>query len=297
MPMSRLSHAVATGHLAILGSLPLTLRRRYIYLLTHGQLPHLARPRTFSEKLTWRIIHDRRADLTWTCDKVEMKRHVSALLGDAVRVPRTLWAGAELAELNTLALPRHWVLKPTHRSGLVYFGSGTPDLEDIERRTVGWLQERNWSLMGEWAYKFAQPQFLVEEHIGAAEEDLPDYKFFVFDGQVQIICVHTDRFSAPHLRVYDEQWNPIQVTDGLPLAPVTAPPANFDAMKDIAQRIAAGFDFLRVDLYTADNEVWFGETTPYPASATTVWSPHSFDQHLGDLWQLPSAAAAKGSAA
>ena len=62
---------------------------------------------------------------------------------------------------------------------------------------------------------------------------------------------------------------------------------NQSEMIAIAERIAQGFDFLRVDLYDVDGHVWFGETTAYPMSGLGRYSPDSFDEELGSWWTLP----------
>jgi TupA-like ATPgrasp len=52
-------------------------------------------------------------------------------------------------------------------------------------------------------------------------------------------------------------------------------------MLAIAAELGAGFDFIRVDLYDIDGEVFFGEVTPYPDSGLGRFLPASFDTELG----------------
>ncbi len=69
-------------HRTIASLLPLPARRRYLYLAGHRRLPRLRNPRTFTEKISWRILHDRRPTLAWTCDKLAMKDYARALHRD-----------------------------------------------------------------------------------------------------------------------------------------------------------------------------------------------------------------------
>ena len=64
-------------------------------------------------------------------------------------------------------------------------------------------------------------------------------------------------------------------------------PAQLTEMIAIAEQIATGFDFLRVDLYNTDGQVWFGETTAYPMGGFGRYSPPGFDFDLGRWWNLP----------
>jgi hypothetical protein len=56
----------------------------------------------------------------------------------------------------------------------------------------------------------------------------------------------------------------------------------------MALRLAGNLDFLRVDLYDVDGEVWFGELTPYPAAGLEGWEPNDLDAELGRYWTLPA---------
>ncbi|WP_236833299.1 hypothetical protein, partial [Blastococcus sp. KM273128] len=117
-------------------------RRRYLFLAGHRQLPDLRDPRTFSEKVNWRILRDRRPELAWTCDKLAMKEHAHRLRDEAgVLVPETLWAGDDLAAVAGRVFDRAWVLKPNHRSGLVRFGAAS-DVVDAATvaATRDWLR-------------------------------------------------------------------------------------------------------------------------------------------------------------
>jgi hypothetical protein len=58
-------------------------------------------------------------------------------------------------------------------------------------------------------------------------------------------------------------------------------------MLEIARRLSAGWDFIRIDLYDVDGAVWFGEFSPYPGAGTSRFVPYAFDEYLGSLWTLP----------
>ena len=287
--MTRLIHnsAVRTAYHAVLRRLPLKLRRQLLFAKSHGRLPNLRVPTSFNEKIQWRILHDRRAILIGTCDKLSMKEHAQRVAGDDLRVPRTFWHGVDLSELASVELPDHWVMKPTHRSYAVIFGEGQPVPAQLEAQTKGWLDEVNWSRLGEWAYASARREYLVEERIGPVGSVPYDYKFFVFDGVPRVVQVDRGRFGAHTRRLYTPEWEALPNRAVLPLGDAVPRPAQLDRMLELAARLGQGFDFLRIDLYAVDGDIWFGETTPYDGSGLDPLEPSDLDYRMGAWWTLP----------
>ena len=273
---------------AMVYRLPVGVERRLLFVYHNRKLPHFSKPVTFSDKVNWRILNDRRPLLEWTCDKLAMKEYAEKAGLEGLRVPRTIWSGSELGELGSVELPEHWVLKPNHRSGLIYFGGGPADLGELSTVTATWLDTFESSKMREWAYATARPMFLVEELLGPPGSPPPDYKIFVFDGKPDLIEM-VNRYDGNQQRLYRADWSPLDVLYGPQgIAPIAPPPPNFDWMLEIAQQLGEPFDFIRVDLYDVDGLVVFGELTPYPCGGLERFRPASFDVELGAKWQLPT---------
>ncbi|MGY1722931.1 ATP-grasp fold amidoligase family protein [Blastococcus sp. SYSU DS0533] len=294
MPRSRLNGVLRSHlrpvHRRAAGLLPPAARRRYLYLAGQGRLPRLRSPQTFTEKVSWRILRDRRPELAWTCDKLAMKDHAHRLQQEAgVLVPETLWSGEDLVAVAGRAFGRPWVLKPNHRSGLVRFGAAS-DVVDASTvaATRDWLRDDQNALLGEWAYSLARKLFVIEEAIGGGDP-LDDYKFLVFDGEVAAVQVDRGRFTAEQTRCYyTPGWERIPVELVVPSGPPVEAPANLPAMIRAAEVLARSFDFMRVDLYSTGREVWFGELTPYPSGGCMRYEPREFDAWLGAHWSLPA---------
>lgn len=116
-----------------------------------------------------------------------------------------------------------------------------------------------------------------------------DYKFFVIYGEVAAIQVDTGRHAVHRRRVYFPDWSVTEVQLGPhELAPLQPPPPNLDRMIAIAAELGAEFDFIRIDLYNVNGEVYFGEVTPYPSGGLDRFIPSSFDTELGAKWKLPT---------
>jgi TupA-like ATPgrasp len=274
---------VRAAILSAIYKLPTGVRRRALFVSSHRRMPHFRKPLTFSDKVNWRILNDRRPLLEWTCDKLAMKDHARHV--PELHIPDTLWAGTDLQELASARLPEHWTLKPNHRTGLVYFGHGQPDIEQLSAVTGSWLRRVEAEKLREWAYSKARPMFLAEEVLGTPGSAPPDYKFYVFDGDVAVIEV-IYRPTSNH-RLYLPDWSPLTVRWGYDLAPVQPPPAGLDRMLAAAAALGSGFDFIRIDLYNIGGKVYFGEFTPYPGSGLCPTIPASFDTELGARWTLP----------
>ncbi|HEY6290142.1 MAG TPA: ATP-grasp fold amidoligase family protein [Terriglobia bacterium] len=270
--------------------LPVRARRRVLFLLGNRRLPRFSKPASFNDKVNWRIINDRRPLIEWTCDKLAMKERARGVPG--LIIPKTLWVGTDLLALASTELPDHWVLKPNNRTGLVYFGTGRPEIEELEERTAGWLRAKESNNLAEWAYSKARPMFLAEELIGAPVSAPTDYKFFVFEGDVAAIQVDVNRHSFHQRRLYLPDWSPLEVRSGVyTLPPVQPPPAGLDRMLAIAGELGSEFDFIRIDLYSVSGSIYFGEFTPYPGSGLERFVPTSFDRDLlGSKWKLPDLA-------
>lgn len=122
-----------------------------------------------------------------------------------------------------------------------------------------------------------------------ANQPLDDYKFLVFHGRVAAIQVDRGRFAGVHARnYYTPQREPISVQKTVASSVPTAAPENLAAMLRAAEVLGRSFDFMRVDLYSTGDRLWFGELTPYPGGGVTRFQPREFDAWLGDQWTLPA---------
>lgn len=269
-----------------IGLLPLPVSRRLLYRINYGSSLNLENPRSFNEKVNWRIVYDRRPVLPVLSSKVLSKDYVRSVCPE-VRIPRTLWHGDRLEDLRTLDVHGQWVLKASHRSGDVIFGEGAPDVQQLRRATKGWLRRHGQLVGRQWAYSQVRPEYILEERIGAPNDVPADYKMFVFHGSVELIQVDRGRFGEQTRNLYTREWEPLPFTYTWRMGPVDPPPQNLLRMVEIAAKVGAQLDFVRVDLFNVEGEIFFGETTVYPAAGLSHW-PRTLDESIGRHWHLPS---------
>ncbi len=274
---------------AVLDRAPLPAKRAALFREAHGRWPGRP-PRTFTDKVNWRVVHDRRPLIGQLGDKLAMKAYAAARCPE-LRVPAVLWSGTDVAAFAAADLPEKWVLKPNHGTMRVHVGSGRPDVAELRRVTAGWLDEPLFRTRGEWVYSQARRVLLAEEFLGSGEPPV-DHKFLVFGGRVELVQVDTGRFGDHRRRLYRPDWTPVDVAEAVAPGPVTDPPALLPRMLEVAAVLGAEFDFVRVDLYAVDGEVWFSELTPYPGGGLDRFDP-ALDSTLGALWELPPRSAVR----
>jgi hypothetical protein len=146
----------------------------------------------------------------------------------------------------------------------------------------------------EWAYKHIPPRIMIEETLvqrGGGE--FKDYKFYVFHGKVKAVWFVCPTFRRNKEIIYfDRGWQTLKLNLHGEKVPDSIPekPDNYYEMLEIVEKLAAGLDFVRIDLYDTTRGIVFGEMTFYPYGG---WpgkptSDQAFNQWLGDQWELPT---------
>ncbi len=261
------------------------------YFRTHHRLLHLHNPRTFNEKIWYRKIYQRDPRMVPWVDKLQAKELVAGIVGRKHVLP-TLWRGTDAADIPFDDLQRPFVLKTNHGAcgrNMVFAPDGAVLDADAARRQMDAALAQTYGTYGrEWAYSMVPPRVFAEPMMVERDGTVPpDYKFHVFDGQVRFVELHGGRFRDHRVNHYTADWQLLPLELELPnLDGNPQPPARFDEMKHIAGRLAARFDYARVDLYDYRGQVIFGEMTFYPGGGALRFRPFSWDCHYGDAWRL-----------
>lgn len=81
-----------------------------------GYTPNFDTPKSFNEKVNYRMIYDRNPLYTQLADKLAVREYVSRKIGDQYLVP-ILATYNDVNEINIDKLPERFVLKCNHDSG------------------------------------------------------------------------------------------------------------------------------------------------------------------------------------
>ncbi|WP_230480879.1 ATP-grasp fold amidoligase family protein [Sphingomonas sp. Leaf21] len=259
-------------------SLATFIRVHLSYLWRHARILSLRRPQRFTELVQLRKLVDRDRRMPGLIDKLAVKQMVADRLG-AQWVTPTLWSGMTLPDRPPCAAP--FVLKSRHgcRQIRIVRDDGE-DWQAIRRASARWVRRPYGRWLDEWGYRSVPRGLLIEPFIGDGQLPI-DYKLYVFHGRVAAIQVHLERETAHRWALYDRSWRRLSATrfDRDP-----PQPAALAEMIAGAETLAAGFDFIRIDLYDIDGTPRFGEMTFYPGSGLDPFDPSDLDRWLGRLW-------------
>jgi hypothetical protein len=257
----------------------------------HGRFPNLHNPVTFSEKVVWRKLYDRRPLFTLVADKYRVRYFVAQRVGPHI-LTDLLYVTRDPATIPFNRLPDRYVVKANHGSGWTRIVAGGKEIDRavLVAQCRDWMRTNFYIQDREWAYKDICPCILVEEFLdGGGGVVPPDFKFYVFGGKPLFIQVDVDRYSNHGRNLYDPAWRLLDVAYSYPnIGREIRRPAQLEVMLKVAETLGSEIDFVRVDLYEVSGRVKFGEMTNYPEGGMARFDPESFDAYLGGLWQLPS---------
>jgi hypothetical protein len=269
-------------------------------------------PRTFREKVRYKMLRDHRALVVTFADKAAVRDYVATAVGERY-LPRVYAIVDDPATLRYVGLPDSYVVKPTHGSGAAIVVSDRAPREarlPSEQGSWGYSHvrpeaapredvvsiARDWvaQLYGqgpnrEWVYGRMPRRVIVEELLADADGAIPDdYKFFVFHGKCAFVQVDSGRFGRRTQDFFRPNWQHMPLSGGPPWADrEPEKPAGLSEMIDVAERLGADTDFVRVDLYDVDGRVVFGELTSFPAGGDSPFDPESFNEEFGLRWTVP----------
>ena len=281
-------------------------------------------PETFNEKVRYKLARDRRPLLTTFADKVAAREYVRQQVG--AELLSTVYAVVDdVTKFDWTSLPNEYACKAAHSSGgviLVWKGADPQTALPPRSETVGWEElllhpdqvdpHRLTEICGrwlrtpyawgcgkfQWAYRDVPRRLLIEELLVDSSGQLaPNWLFFVLNGRCRLV---RGRLSEGRRGFFSPDGEQLEVgyvpkdsrgkPRHTPIRDVSVPPlpsGQWHRMIDIAERLGADTDFVRVDLYDVDGRVVFGELTNYPSRGTRPFDPPEFDYELGRYWTVP----------
>lgn len=261
------------------------------FLMEHYYWPHFRNPRSFSEKVFARMLFDRNPKWRMTTDKLLVREYVADKLGREFLIPM-IWRGDRPEEIPFSELPSKFVIKTNHGCGynIIVKEGDHLDQADAIIRLKKWLREnfcQDKFLGIEWVYKDIRPKIFIETFLDDNGRVPLDYKFFCFSGRVEFILMTFDRHEDPFEKHFDRDFTPLDLWNGCRQYPGRVDrPKNFAQMLDVAEKLAGGFDFIRVDLYNVDGQIFFGELTSYPGGGLARFIPREYDFVFGKKWKI-----------
>ena len=272
--------------------LPDKLYLKLQYRARLGKKLHLDNPKYYTEKLQWLKLNDRKPEYTIMVDKYLAKKYVADKIGEEYIIPTLgVWDSAD--DIDFDKLPEQFVLKCNHNSGglVICKDKAQLDIESAKEKLSYALNQDYYLTCREWPYKNVQRKILAEKYLidsHSHSNDLPDYKFYCFNGEIKVVLIATNRFTTHNFNYVDVDFNPISLIsiEGEPNRDLVNKPKCWDKMLEIARILSEGIIHVRVDLYSVQEKVYFGEMTFYDSSGYDDFGSDEWNERLGSWIKL-----------
>ena len=261
------------------------------YCKTHDRLPDLVSPRTFTEKQLLFKFFGPVAQQYCPSDKLRSVAFALRSVCGLFQIPnRPFIMDAPTLPDNGAVPPGPWFFKSNHGSGTnqrIFYPLSSDDRATLQETARDWLTKTHGQKMSLWWYGMMPRNVYLEQDLGNLNRDAPDWKFFVFNGKVEIFQVDVDR-SGDHVQtIYDRNGKFLNTTLYYKSGPPVPMPDDLDVMIRIAEGIGRNFDFIRVDMFRHDGAIILGEIGLVPNGASSSVKDFALDLRLGLAWRAP----------
>ena len=279
-----------------LSFLPDSLMLKVQYRIILKRPPNLKTPKRFSEKIQYYKAYYRNTEMLNCVDKFLVREYVTKKL-DTDKYLNTLYQVCNNAtNIDFSLLPKRFVIKTTDGgNGDNIIICEDKDKLDISQATSlinSWKNKKYYIISREWAYKGAKKSKIIVEQYLEDEQNkdksIDDFKFLCFDGKFKFLWIDKDRYSNHKRGFWDENLKFLNhvYSDHPTFSKEIKLPDNIHEMITIAEKLASGFPFARIDLYNINGKIYFGEITFYPWSGYVQFIPDEFDFELGKHFDI-----------
>lgn len=258
-----------------------------MFIFKHRYFPNFKNPRSLSEKINYIKLYNRNPLRKTVVDRLKVRDYVIKKAPE-LSLPNILWHGHHFDEKTWISLPDKFAIKANHGSKMTKIVNKKQDYwYDVKSITEQWLLKDYSKLGREWIYADLEKYLIVEELLTFKNEVPPDFKFFVFQGKVELIQVDLDRFKKHRRNLFTPAFEKMNALLAYPDSEVSVPkPKLLDKAIGFSEAIGKDFDFIRVDLYLLKEKIVFGELTNTPENGFAKFTPRSLDFELGEKLPL-----------
>lgn len=206
-------------------------------------------------------------------DKYLVRKYVKKKVGKKYLIPLLLCKKSINVE-DLKKLPDSFVIKANNGSGTnhIVLDKSKENLEEV-CNYMNYLKTLEYSyLHGEWPYRKIKPKIIVEELLVDENGRIPDdLKCFCFTdkNKVRRKILYIERvIGDERYRIFlDENWEILDIDCNFEKLDIDVKrPDNYKEVLWVIDQLSDGFPFVRVDLYTVDNKIYFGELTFIPTA-------------------------------
>jgi len=227
-------------------------------------------------------------------DKLSVGNFIPKDLRGKVNVPKVHWISASADNLPAaIKAPKgHYFLKSNHGwrgMSRVEFPVAEAKMDGLRQEAKVWLARKNYNLRGgEWWYSTITPKIYIETEVKGQNGPAPEYKFMCVAGKiVSIYHPIYENMQSVSQALFNPNFRWRGGVSTYKPNVEAVPPKDAKLLISVAESIASQFDFIRVDLYNpSPGVVILGELTLCPDAGIKGYSPESFEQELGENWDM-----------
>lgn len=212
------------------------------------------------------------ADIIKLSNKVKANNFARSI---GIRVPREIFCDRDIEKLNLNELPESYCIKPDNGADskgvmVVYKGVDNFTSKSIDKFSMDFKSSISDFVLNA-PHTNSSTKILIEEYM--EDSLLPgmiplDYKVHCYGGKARFFQVINRNANYKGQGFYDRDWNRLgHIIDDYPSNKDIPKPENLSIVLDYADKIASKLrQMVRVDFYLANDFVYFGEVTTYPAA-------------------------------
>lgn len=260
---------------------------KLLFMVMFGRTLDIDNPKTMNEYICASKISDSKLSFNIYTDKYEVRKYVEKTVGKSY-LNDVLGIYDAFDEIDFDKLPNSFALKATHGSSynVIVEDKSKLDVASAKRKFDKWLRENYYLKDREKNYQNIKPRIMCDAFLSPLDGQLEEYKLFCFKGKVGFIQHNKQIGGKRFSNIFNTVWEQIPVKYGYFGFADDSKPENGDELIAVAEKLAAPFEFVRVDLYDVDGRIVFSELTFHSGGGLIPFSPESYDREFGKLLDL-----------
>ena len=262
------------------------VKSEYRYI-THHKC-NLNNPVRYTEKLQYLRLYVYPKDplVIKAAGRKTAREYVKETIGEEYLIP-SFGTYERVEDIPADKLEYPCILKCTHASSFnkIVYSPKELKSENLRKTFSKWLKTDYGKKTVERHYSKIKPEIIVEKLLLENNELPHEYKIHVFNGKAKNLYMVSGRGKDIRYDQFYIDWTPFQGSQfngWLSSDKVPSKPANFDEMVKVAEKLAKPFPFVRVDLFSINNKIYFNEMTFTPAKGTLIFDDDQADFEQGE---------------
>lgn len=266
-----------------------------LYMIEQHKTVDFSNPKDLNEKIQWLEFFTDTSLWSTLADKYSVRQYVADKMGGSEILIPLLGKWDDADDIDFDSLPDSFVMKPNNGSYdcVVVADKNKVDLNQVREKMRTALKRKFGLGNAEPHYLRIRPCIIAEKLIEPdSPQGLIDYKIWCFNGKAHSFFVCVNRNAETHhadFIAYDLNWNrrPEYMSDKFRSEAQCASPSNLIEMIATAERLSAGLPQCRVDLYSVNGRIYFGEMTFTSNYGMMPYYAQEILDEMGALCTLP----------